>query len=119
MDVIEAELVAKLLPKMMSALGTCRGAWGEGREEVVAPPLHGHLQPDAAAQRLQRDHARASTLACTQQRSERVNRKTKHILVPGSMGRRGACVTRAGGTSATGRLRSNQGRRNWIRCARL
>ena len=39
MDVLEAELVAKLLPKMMSALGTCRGAWGEGREEVVAPPL--------------------------------------------------------------------------------
>ena len=119
MDVLEAELVAKLMPKMISALGTCGEGKGDGREEVMAPPLHSHLQPDAAAQRLQRHRARASTLACTQQRSERVNRKTKHILVPGSMGRRGACVTRAGGTSATGRLRSNQGRRNWIRCARL
>ena len=31
MDVLEAELVARLLSKMMSALGTCRG--GGGKEE--------------------------------------------------------------------------------------
>eukprot|EP00966_Prymnesium_polylepis_P003685 84440-Prymnesium_polylepis.2 len=119
MDALEVEQAAKRMPKMISALDTCGKGWGDGREEVVAPPLHGRLRPNVASEHLQRDLARASTLACTQQRSERDNRKTKHIFVPGSMGRRGACVTRAGGTSATGRLRSNQGRRIWTRCVRL
>ena len=58
MGALEVEQAAKLMPKMISALDTCGNGWGDGREEVVAPPLRSPPRPDVAAEHLQLDIAR-------------------------------------------------------------
>ena len=96
MDALEVELVAKHLPKVVSALGTCGEGWGEGRQEVVAPPARSPPRPDAAAERLQLDIARAVEAPAVEHVHDRDVRLLLHTEVPGSRGGRGACVTRAG-----------------------